>query len=94
MITTGAACWVVVVTGCPSRRISRCDGQVALEVGLLVDGELQAAAPDGGDDLLVELEGRDLGLTTGILRGVDGGEPDGSGEGDHLVDRGVLLQLR
>jgi hypothetical protein len=42
------------------------DRQVAPQVGLLVDGELDAAVLDGLDEVLVEVEGRDLGLAARI----------------------------
>src|SRR6267154_2492259 len=47
----------------------RVDGQVALQVRLLVDGPLNAAVLDGGDQCSVGVEGADLGLAARVADG-------------------------
>ena len=44
----------------------RVDGQVALEVGLLVDSELDLAVLDGLGGIRVQVEGGDLRLAAGV----------------------------
>src|SRR5882724_3493187 len=64
----------------------RVDRQVALEVGLLVDGELDGALLDGGDEVRVEVEGGDLGLAARVGQRLHGRQREGGAEGDDLVD--------
>src|SRR5690349_19381252 len=66
-----AATDVVAVDGL---QVEAGDSEEALDVGLLVDGEVDLARLDVGDDVLGEVERRDLGLRSGLVdrgHGVD-----------------------
>src|SRR6185437_3535838 len=72
----------------------RVDRLVALQVGLLVDGELEVTGLDLRRDLRVEVERGDLRLAVGVLDRVDGVQRDRCAQREHEVDAGVLLHLR
>ena len=69
------------------------DGQVALEVGLLVDAELELAVLHCLGRVDVQVEGADLGLAVRRLDGLDGVQRLGGAEGDDPVDVLVLAEL-
>src|SRR6266568_9414890 len=72
----------------------RVDGQIALQVRLLVDGPLQITRLDLRRDLRVEVERADLGLAARVLDRVDRVERDRRTQGHDEVDARVLLELR
>src|SRR5215208_5702174 len=67
--------------------------QVALQVLLLVDGELDLARLDRLHDVAAEIERGDLGVRAGALDRVARGDRDVRVERQHRVDRLVRLQL-
>src|SRR6478735_1300978 len=74
-------------------QVERGHGEVALDVGLLVDRELDLAVLDGLGRLGVEVEGDQLGLAAGLVHRLEGVEGDRCTEGDDVVDRRVGGEL-
>ena len=68
--TALAAADVVAVAEVEPQRRNR---QVALDVGLLVDGELDAAVLDGLRRIGAQVEGHDLSLTARLLDSIQRG---------------------
>ena len=73
---------------------SDADGQVPLDVGLLIDGELDATVADGRGCIGAQVERHDLNLAARLVDGVQRRHGDRRTEGDDVVDAGVLLELR
>src|SRR3954453_3135735 len=72
----------------------RGDRHVALHVGLLVDGECDAAVLDLLGDVGVQVEGLDAGLAAGVGLRLLRGQRDVGAQCHDVGDRRVLLQLR
>ena len=58
------------------KEIELCHGHVALNVGLLVDGELDLAVLDSLGGVRVQVEGADLGGAAGLLDRLEGVQGD------------------
>src|SRR3954451_3927825 len=77
----------------PQVEVELGDGQVALQVGLLVDEELDLPLTDGLRGVRIGVERADLGLGPDRRDRLDGIQSLGGPEGDDPVDGLVLAQL-